>query len=452
MNPALPHLALRLHEGLTGRRILVRLEELNRTQWLSRDELLALQRAKLLRLADYAYRYVPYYQRVFDAAGLHPADLRQDLAGLSRLPLLTKATVRKHWAEMLTTEPERRKRLSKLFTSGSTGQPLAFMQDTDFRDVVTADTQRHMGWAGWKLGEPQAVIWGAPFAPGLMRRVRTQLINRVWNRVQINAFLMTDQAMTAFAQQVQREKPRILFGYASSLYRFAQFVQGSPYQGIRFDGVFTGAELLLPAVRQYLEETFRCRVFNHYGTNELGGLACECEAHTGLHVSAENAFVEILSEGRPAGPGEVGDLVITNLNNLGMPFIRYSIGDGGAWHAGEACPCGRALPRLNSVDGRRADAFTTSDGRSIWTGFTGAAFGCLAHATIRQFQIVQKSLDHIVVRLVREGEVPPATLEAITRAMVAAFGAGIVVNFEFPEEIPPLPSGKHQYAISEVPH
>jgi phenylacetate-CoA ligase len=227
------------------------------------------------------------------------------------------------------------------------------MQDADFRDSVTADIQRHMGWGGWKLGEPQAVIWGAPFTSSLSRRVRTQLIDLVWNRIQINAFTMTERAMADFADQLRRRKPRILFGYASSVHRFAQFVQDSPYRGLTFDAVFTGAELLLPAVRDYLSETFQCQVFNHYGTNELGGMACECEAHTGLHISTENSYVEILKEGCPARPGEVGDLIITNLNNLGMPFIRYSIGDGGAWYTGDECPCGRELPRLSSIDGHR---------------------------------------------------------------------------------------------------
>jgi hypothetical protein len=88
----------------------------------------------------------------------------------------------------------------------------------------------------------------------------------------------------------------------------------------------------------------------------------------------------------------------------------------------------------------------------IWTGFTGAAFRCLAHPAIRQFQVVQKSLDLIIVRLVKVGELPPSILEEITRTMQAAFGVGVVVNFEFPSEIPALPSGKHQYAISEIHH
>jgi len=441
---------LNIHSVATGRHILARLNELNQSQWLDFDDLMDLQRDKLQSLLQYAYQYVPYYRRTFDKVHFNPGDLGRDLANLSRIPILTKAMVREHWNELLTTEPKRLQKLSKLSTSGSTGLPLIFMQDADFRDSVTADIQRHMGWAGWKLGEPQAVIWGAPFTSSRQRQVRTHMIDWVWNRNQINAFMMTEQSMAAFAEQVRRKKARILFGYASSVQRFAQFVQSSQYKGLTFDGVFTGAELLLPLVREYLEETFQCQVFNHYGTNELGGMACECAEHKGLHISVENSYVEILKEGYPTRPGEVGDLVVTNLNNRGMPFIRYSIGDGAAWQTGEACLCGRASPRLSSVDGRRADAFRTMDGRSIWTGFTGAAFRCLVHPTIRQFQVVQKSLDQIMVRLVREGEVPPTTLEEITRTMKAAFGSGVRITFEFPGEIPPLPSGKHQYAISEV--
>jgi phenylacetate-CoA ligase len=158
MNSSLSRVALRLHEKLTGRRILVRLEELNRTQWLSRDELLAMQQTKLQRVVDYAYRYVPYYRRTFDAIGFQPADLRRDPACLAHLPTLSKAIIRDNWQDMLTTEPERRRQLSKLRTSGSTGEPLVFMQDRDFRDYVTAECQRHLGWAGWQLGELQAFM------------------------------------------------------------------------------------------------------------------------------------------------------------------------------------------------------------------------------------------------------------------------------------------------------
>jgi phenylacetate-CoA ligase len=450
MNGAMSRKVLQLHEQVTGRGILDRLDELNRIQWLSRDELLSIQRNKLCRLVEYAYNHVPYYRRIFDSVGFLPADLDTDMDNFGKLPVLTKAIIRENRSELLTSEAERRLQMSPLATSGSTGEPLSFLQDHDFRDAVTADTQHHLGWAGWQLGDLHAIIWGASFKPTLGRRIRGGLIDRVWNRFQTNAFFMTDKSMAAFAERIHRQNPRILFGYATSIYRFAQFVRSSPYAGITFDGVFTSAETLLPPMRDLIEETFRCRVFNRYGTLELGCVACECEAHNGMHINIVNNYVEILRDGRLALPGEVGDFIVTNLNNLGMPFIRYSIGDVGAWSKDDRCPCRRESPRISLLEGRIVDSFRTQDGHIAWSGFAGAAFRCLTHPSIRQFQVIQKSLDRMVIRLVRDGEIPQATLEEIRQAVYHTFGDRVEVDFDFTEEIPALPSGKHSYAVSEL--
>jgi phenylacetate-CoA ligase len=300
------------------------------------------------------------------------------------------------------------------------------------------------------MGELHAYIWGANFEVGTQEKLRTRLLDWTWNRFLTNAFLLTEESLAAFIAQVRRRRPKLLFGYASSLHRFAQFVRQRRYDDITFDGVFSSAEVLVPTARELIEETFHCRVFNRYGSKELGGIACECSAHTGLHVSVENNHVEILADGRPARPGEVGDVVVTNLNNLGMPFIRHSIGDAAAWYAGEDCSCGRAAPMLETVQGRMVDTFKTRDGRTAWAGFAGAGYSPLAHPSIKNFQVVQKSLDLMVVRLVRAGEVPQTVLDTLTQTIHTAFGNNVEVQFEFPDDIPVLPSGKHRYAISEL--
>jgi len=442
--------ALSLHELATGRRVLARLNELNKTQWQTKESLLQLQRNKLQQMVEYAYQYVPYYKQSFDQAGFHPDDLERNPTALEKLPIISKATVRENFDQMLTTEPRRRKQLSKKSTSGSTGHPLVFMQDHNFRDYVTADIQRHLGWAGWKMGDPHAYIWGASFETTAMQTLRTRLIDWTWNRFLTNAFLMTEESMTDFAKRIRRRRPRLLFGYASGLQRFARFVQQGSYTDIKFDGVFSSAERLVPLVRDYLEEIFQCRAFDRYGTLELGGVACECAAHTGLHISVENNYVEILDIEHPTGPGEVGDVIVTNLNNFGMPFIRYRIGDTSAWYDGPDCPCGRAAPMLQTVHGRLVESFQTRDGRMAWAGFAGAGYSNLAHPAIKQFQVVQKNLDLMTVRLVTDAEVPQTTLDAVTQAIQVAFGENVVVTFEFLDEIPTLPSGKHQYAVSEM--
>lgn len=442
---------LYMHTAATGRHILMCLDQLNQTQWLSQHDLLSFQQEKLQRLLEHAYQTVPYYRRVFDDLGLKPEDIRTHPENFARLPILTKSLVREHFDELQTTDPQLRKQLSTVTTTGSTGQPLVFLQDHAFRDNVTADIQRHLGWAGWKMGQLHAYLWGANFEETVSHALRTRLIDWEWNRFLANAFTLTEEKMAAFTNRVRRQNPRFLFGYASSLHQFAQYVRKNGYQDITFDGILSSAEVLPRAVRLLIEETFQCKVFNRYGTKELGGLACECEAQNGLHISAENNMIEILVDGQPALADELGSLIVTNLNNWGMPFIRYSIGDEGAWGESGTCACGRSSPRLRVVEGRIVDRFITRDGRASWAGFAGDGYSSvLSHPSIQQFQIIQESLDQITVLLVRNGEVPAELLTQLELRLQAAFGEKIAVDFQFPAHIQLLPSGKHQYAMSKV--
>lgn len=441
---------MQLYQVLTGRRVLARLDELNRTQWLSREALLALQRQKLHRLLLSARQHVPYYRHLFERVGFHPDDSLSDITCLSKLPILTKAIIHENFDEMLTTDPRRRAGMSRLTTGGSTGHPLVFMQDVEFRDCVTADIHRHLGWAGWKLGQVHAYIWGANFEVETSQAIRTRLMNWVLNRFVTNAYVLSAESMNLFAAQLRRRRPRILFGYPSSLYRFAEFVRERNFNDIKFEAIFSSAEVLYPAQRQFIEQTFAGKMFNRYGTRELGGICCECSAHTGLHASIENVYIEILKDlesNEPAQPGETGHIVVTNLNNYGMPFIRYSIEDMGAWSTLSHCPCGLGLPLMELVQGRQIDMFKTRDGRAVWGGFASPLFGM---AGVKQFQLVQKSVDLVIARIVKEGELDQSRLDTIVRTVKTALGDNVVVEFEFPAEIPVLGSGKYKYAISEI--
>jgi phenylacetate-CoA ligase len=438
------------YQIVSGRRFLTRLDELNRTQRLSREALLALQRRKLHRVLTYAYQNVPYYRRVFDQVGFQPGSVLSDLGRIRALPVLTKAIIHEQFDDMLTTEPRRRADLSRLTTGGSTGQPLVFMQDSNFRDYVTADIHRHLGWAGWKLGQIHAYIWGASFEVETSQARRTRWMNWALNRFVTNAYVLSEDSMGAFAAEVRRRGPRILFGYPSSLYRFAEFVHEHHLDDIKFDAIFASAEVLYGVQRQYIEEVFGGKMFNRYGTRELGGISCECSAHTGLHASIDNNYIEIvrdLASGEPVQPGETGHIVVTNLNNYGMPFIRYCIEDMGAWSALERCPCGRELPLMDLVQGRRIDMFKAKDGRAVWGGFASPMFGMPG---VKRFQLVQKSLDLVVARIVKEGELDQAQLDTIERTVKIALGDDVEVRFEFPDDIPALDSGKYRYAISEI--
>jgi phenylacetate-CoA ligase len=442
--------AIRLYQKATGRRILQNLDELNRNQWLPREELMELQRNKLHRLLEYAYRHVPYYRRLFDRVEFQPADVLTDLSSMRRIPVLTKTIIHENSDGLVTTETERRGQMGSLTTGGSTGHPLIFMQDNDFRDYVTADIHRHLGWAGWQLGQAHAYIWGANFEVKASQSIRGKAMDWALGRFSTNAYVLSDESMGAFAAKVRRRQPRILFGYPSSMYRFAEFVRDHGLDDIRFKAIFGSAEVYYPSQRQLIEEVFGGRAFDRYGTRELGGVACECEAHTALHASVDNNYIEILQDlggEEHAQPGEVGHIVVTNLNNYGMPFIRYSIEDMGSWSAMERCACGRELPLMDLVQGRRIDMFRTRDGLAVWGGFASPLFGMEG---VKQFQLIQKSYDLVVARIVKDGELDVARLDEIERTVHTALGDHVKVEFDFPDEIPVLASGKYRYAISEV--
>ncbi len=450
MSAFLRRQAMGVYQLVTDRRILERLDELKCTQRWSRDKLLALQRDKLYRLLGYAYQRVPYYRRIFDQVNFRPDEVLTDLTSLHKLPLLTKAIIRENFDDMMTTENKRRARMSRLTTGGSTGHPLIFMQDSDFRDYVTADIHRHLEWAGWQFGQLHAYIWGTSFETSSSQSLRTRLIDWVLNRFLTNAYVLSEESMGVFAHRVRRQRPRILFGYASSLYRFAQFAREKDFDDITFDGIFSSAEVLYPDQRQFIEETFRCKMFNRYGTRDLGGVACECGSHTGLHVSIENVYVEILSDldsNESVPTGKTGHLIVTNLNNYGFPFIRYSIEDMGAWSTIDYCPCGLELPLMDLVQGRSIDMFKTKRGHAVWGGFASPLF---ALEGIKQFQVVQKSLDLIIVRIVKDGDLKQSQLDTIERTVKIALGDNVAIKFEFPNEIPVLDSGKYRYTISEI--
>ena len=448
MNLSLRHQMIKLYELGTGRHFLTRLVELEKTQWLSREKLEALQQQKLYRLLDYADKHVPYYQRLFREVGFQPAEVLTNPDAWQKIPFLTKAIIRESFDDLMTTESERRQGMSQLSTSGSTGQPLKFMQDIQFRDNTTAELHHHLTWAGWQLGQPHAYLFGASFEAGYARNLRVQLMNLMLNRFVTNAYVLSEEKMHAFAAQAMRRRPRLLFGYASSLYRFAQFVGDHPEYKLDFVGsVFSTSEVLYPNQRQLIEGTFNCKVFNRYATRELGALACECPAHTGLHVSVENVYIELLKDGKPVGMGEPGDICVTNLNNYGMPFIRYQLADLAVWHSHEPCSCGRSHPMLKVAEGRHNDMFRTRDGRMIWGGIGNPLWQMEG---VKKFQFIQKSFDYVVVRIVKEGPMSQTQRAEVEKAVKFALGEQVQLNFEFPDEIPVERSGKHRYQICEI--
>lgn len=447
MTPIRQKIARALY-AVTHPNILKCLNELNQLQWLSEDEQIALQRRRLKQLLEYANTYVPYYRDLFKEIGFHPADFAADPTCFQELPLLTKDIVRQNYERLITTEPARQNSLIRAKTGGTTGEPMWFMQDRIYDDYRAAHIFHQMEWSGWQLGQPQGWLWGHVLTGkgSEPTSVTTRFKDWLVGRFESNAFYLTPESMEKFAAQLERRPDSVVWSYVSTIHRFAQFVQDNGRR-IKLHAVYTSAEPLYDCHRQFIETVFGCRVFNSYSSVEIGPIACECDRHDGLHIMARNAYVEVLRDGKPAPDGEEGEFVLTNLTNWAFPFIRYKLEDGGKKRV-RPCPCGRGLPILDIVEGRIIDFFKTRDGRRVWGAFAIPMVPTLGK--IRQYQIVQKSVDLIVFRMIKAGPIDESRFSEIEQACRIALGENVQVAFEFVDNLPTTPTGKHRYVISEV--
>ncbi|MBI5480541.1 MAG: phenylacetate--CoA ligase family protein, partial [Deltaproteobacteria bacterium] len=203
--------------------------------------------------------------------------------------------------------------------------------------------------------------------------------------------------------------------------------------------------------RRVIEEAFGCRVYDKYGSREFSGIAYECEAHAGHHVVAEGYIVEVLRDGRPAAPGETGEVVITDLNNFCMPFIRYRIGDlAEAMDNSQACPCGRGLPRLGDIDGRVQSIIRGLDGRYLPGAFFYHYLKDFDHA-FKLYQVLQEEVGAIVFKVVKGSRYSDDVLAEVLRTFRRYLGEGMRIDVQFVDQIEMVRTGKRLASMSSLP-
>ncbi len=422
------------------------LRDLEHSQFFSVEEIRRRQLQKLQRIVAYAYDHSPFYRRRLDEFGYRPGD-PFGFADYARLPVLTKKDIRENLAKLRSQEYPAEQLVSNL-TGGSTGQPLKFYHDPLRLESRKAATWRHNAWAGYRLGDKAAALWGMPRDIPHGRKLKGRLRNCLLDRTLVlDTSAITEEKMREFHREITRYRPRVILAYAGSLNLFAEYLASEGLTPPRLAGLISSAEVLYPEYRRTIERVFDAPVFDRYGCREVSIIASECAEHDGLHINAENLYLEIEPPPGTADTNAPGEIIITDLENRGMPFLRYRIEDMGRLKAG-SCACGRGLPRLEVAAGRVTDFLVSPSGKLV----SGAALTVLLVAQtpgIAQAQLVQERREEILVRLVRDQQVPFD--EQLMRGKVREFiGADVQVTFEYPEEIPRTASGKYPFSISRV--
>ncbi len=422
--------------------------EAERTQWLPPEQLQQLQLTRLKALLSHAATNCPFYARRFAEAGFDPAAV-QSLRDIERLPVLTKSDIQQHRDELTAAGLPTSERVPNQ-TGGSTGSPLRFFMSPDSVYRRIANTIRHDRWAGLEPYHKGAAIWGHRRDLNAPRSTMDNLRDRFFSRrVILDTSEITEEKLARFVERLNKEKPSTYVAYANAIYLIARFIKEREITGYhRPKSIITSAEVLTDDQRRLLEDVFACPVFNRYGSREFSVIASECEAHSGLHIAADTLLVEIIRNDRACRPGELGQIVITDLHNYALPFIRYRIEDMGMLLE-TRCSCGRTLPMMEIVGGRVTDFLVTPEG-AVVSGAAMTIYFIARVPGIVQAQLVQKKKDFLMLRLAVDQSFGEDSKRMIAESVNRFFGPLMKYEIEQVDSIPVEASGKYRFSISEI--
>ena len=407
-------------------------------------ELREHQDGALRRLVRHAYEQVPYYRTLFDRHRLHPRHIR-GVRDLELIPFTSKAEMR--------LQPERARlaaglsenALLRVRTSGSSGEPFTIRRT--WREDKVQFLLRLRAYRAMGIGPRDHVVVVGVARPsdGDGKHIGRMLRALGWfPRTKLDGF----QDPEVILRQLGEAKPDVMLGYPAMLDRLTVPELAPLRAAIRPRVVFTGGEVLMPAVRSRLERAFGARVIQSYASHECPLIAWSCPDSGDLHTCDDGAIVEVLRDGQPAEPGERGEVVITNLNAYAMPFIRYRLGDLAT--RGTACSCGQPFGTLRGVQGRMLDYFPLPSGRLMhpYEIVTPVVWG--PADWIRRYELVQERTDRIVLRVVAVSPPGLERLTEITRAVEGRLEPGVSFTIELVDDIPFSSSGKFRPSRSLV--
>jgi phenylacetate-CoA ligase len=433
--------------------------QLEGSQWWSADQLLAQQLRQLKRLVEHAARQVPHYTDTLREAGVA---LGEDftLESWRRIPVLTRRDVEALGDRLRALEVPKSLGQTTMATSGgSSGIPVRVLK-TELDSLLWASI--HVREELWHRDGERGVLarirrvppqlsaeqaaevrsprglmlpdWGAPVA----RLWRTGRMGVLDDRVSI-----PEQA-----EFLKRLQPEYLHVFPANLrLLLAHFRDdGVPLRSLR--SVWTMSEVVDDSLRAACRQIFGCRIVHNYASAEAGYMALQCPEHEELfHVQSEVVLIEVLdTDNRPCGPGQVGRVVVTPLHNFATPLLRYEIGDEA--EVGEACACGRGLPVIRRIVGRSNDYLVTRDGRRqrVEAGY----YRLCAIAAIREFQIIQRSLEEIELVVVLGRPLSPEETAEIQRMLAGDFGQEFRFVISVRDAIARTESGKLKAFVSAL--
>ena len=412
----------------------------------SKDELVSFQVKKAKELLEYSYKNSLFFKKRFDDSGFNYEHLRY-LDDLKKIPVLSRADLQNNLNEILSTEFDI-SHCSRGSSSGSTGHPVLYYHDKIGTSANKASVLFGKYLGGYQLGDPWINIWGNPTAVNVdWKKMGSRLKKYFTNESRFPAYKLSDtnQYQNLYTMLINK-KPKYIYGYTNAIFLFSQFLEE---KSIRLDfvkGVFTTAENLQPFQKNKIEERLG-KVFDQYGCSEINGIATQTKFDDYYSNIDPHVIVEY---------GEIVDtennsrkLIITDLQNRVLPFVRYENGD-------LAIPIedvnynefSLKYSKFGKIDGRISDIIKLPNGGNL---VVPSFFGSRMLKNIdgiKQYQIIKYS-DKISVNLVLEKDLTNQSREIIDSTLKEYIPDEIKTEVVFNQEIVYSPNGKFKLFIDK---
>ena len=385
-----------------------------------------------------------------DSAGLTPFDI-ETVEDLKKIPFLEKDTIRKEVDSTVLASGTDLSKILPVVTSGSTGEPLKLYADKDQLELRFATTLRAMEWTGWQFGDPMVRLWHQTLGMKVSQIFREFVDAWFLKRRFIPAYEISVDKLPGFFSKISSNKPYLIDGYAESfnfLARYLEVHKGAlPFKP---KAVMSSAQIMPKHIRELIEERFDCKVFDKYGSREFSGIAYEDQSNTGHLVQMESYIVELLSKGEDAAPGEMGEIVITDLNNYSVPMIRYRIGDLARVPVEHDLQESRKFQRIGDIEGR-TQALVVCDNGTLMPGTFFAHFFKEFNASIKHYQVVQNEDYSITLKLVpADKEVFDREVSRVISKLKEFTGQDSNISVQVENHIEMGRTGKRTPVISKV--
>lgn len=409
-----------------------------------RDQILVFQKNRLHRMVKYASRNIPYYRNLFDQYGLTANDIHTP-EDLTLLPISSAQDFRSRDDTHILSSQVKAEKLVRRSTSGTSGRPFTVRRTTVEEHLINCFRLRAENQYGVRRQDVQARV---AFMSSSHRRdtwpgtLRQRL--GLYRQFGVNCLGSADEILDA----IKRIQPDILNGFAGVLAYAGQHASGfhgAPYPRT----AITGGETLTPFRRTHIEDGFDCSVFSIYGSHEFNVLAWQCPESSQYHICDDNVILEVLRDGIPAKPGELGEVVATGLHSYAMPFIRYRLGDI-ARQGQKICDCGQPFSTLMEVHGRIHDYFRLPDGTMMHPDRIIVPIMESESAWFDQYQLVQESEDMVVLTVHPSSTPSDAQLLQVEKLAQNQLPDSVSFAVKLVDHITQDPSGKQRYCKSLV--